>query len=401
MLSIEENLIIKNILLDDYEDDGSCKATFLGENLKVFGGIPKEIVDIKVMSRFDDNLICTVENVLKPSIDRVLPKCQYYLSCTGCQFQHIDYKKQLLIKRKFVIEELSDIKGFSEDKLDFTVPSKNKYEYRNHARFSVSKTNKFKGNIGFVNRWSRKLVNISKCEIMNSKINSILPKLEGKLSGYSQFSVRVGINTDSYLIQPKIDEANGIDTGQQYYKEEVNGFSHKISSPSFFQVNTPQAENLARIVKNLLDLQGNEVAIDAFSGVGTFAVLLSKYVKKIYGIESSQSSINDAIYNSKSIENIEFIHSEVENISLDFFKENIDFVILDPSRKGVHKVALDWIEKLLPDRIVYVSCELKTLKRDLDRLTNNYSIRKVIPVDMFPHTKHVECIVSLYRTNKL
>ena len=126
MLSIEENLIIKNILLDDYGDDGSCKATFLGENLKVFGGIPKEIVDIKVMSRFDDNLICTVENVLKPSIDRVLPKCQYYLSCTGCQFQHIDYKKQLLIKRKFVIEKLSDIKGFSEDKLDFTVPSKNK-----------------------------------------------------------------------------------------------------------------------------------------------------------------------------------------------------------------------------------------------------------------------------------
>mgnify|MGYP001376607780 CR=1 FL=1 len=401
MLSIEENLIIKNILLDEYEEDGSCKAMFLGENLKVFGGIPKEIVDIKVMTRFDGYLICTVEKVLKPSTYRVVPKCQYYLSCTGCQFQHINYDEQLLIKRKFVIEKLSNIKGFSEDKLDFTIESKNRYGYRNHARFSVSKANKYKGNIGFVNRWSRKLVNISKCEIMSSKINSILSNLEGKLSGHSQFSVRVGINTNSYLIQPKIDEANDIDTGQKDYKEEINGLSHKISSPSFFQVNTLQAENLAKIVKDLLDLKGNEVAIDAFSGVGTFAVLLSKYVKKIYGIESSQSSINDAIYNSKLIQNIEFIHSEVENVSSDFFNENIDFVILDPSRKGVHEVALDWIEKLLPDRIVYVSCELKTLKRDLGRLTNNYSIRKVIPVDMFPHTKHVECIVSLDRTSKL
>ena len=76
-----------------------------------------------------------------------------------------------------------------------------------------------------------------------------------------------------------------------------------------------------------------------------------------------------------------------------------DAVILDPSRKGLHNAALEWIEKLLPNQIIYVSCELKTLKRDLNKLTNNYSIRKVIPVDMFPHTKHVECIVSLEKIN--
>ena len=395
----EESLIIKNISLSDYEDDGSCHAFFLGENLKVFGGIPKEIVDIKIITRFDEYLVCVVDKVLKPSNDRIKPKCKYYLSCTGCQFQHIKYEKQLLIKRKFVIEELSKIKSFSEEKLDHVVGSNNEYGYRNHARFSVSKSNEFKGNIGFINRWNRKLINISKCEIMSAKINSILPGLENKLSGYSQFSIRVGINTDSYLIQPKIIELENIETGQEYYYEKINDIDQKISSPSFFQVNTAQAENLGKIIKKSLDLKGDEVVIDAFSGVGTFAVLLSKYVKKIYGIESSHSSINDAVYNSKSIKNVEFIHSEVENITIDSFKENIDVVILDPSRKGVHGTALEWIEKLLPSQIIYVSCELKTLKRDLNKLTNNYSIRKVIPVDMFPHTNHVECIVSLNKIN--
>jgi len=399
MLPSEESLIIKNISLNDYEEDGSCKAIFLGENLKVFGGIPKEVVDIKIITRFDDYLVCVVDKVLKPSEDRIKPKCQYYLSCTGCQFQHIKYEEQLSIKRKFVIDQLFNVKSFSEEKLDHVVASNNEYGYRNHARFSVSKSNKFKGNIGFINRWNRKLINVSKCEIMSSKINSILLKLENKLSGYSQFSIRVGINTDSYLIQPKITDLENIETGQEYYHEKINNIDQKISSPSFFQVNTTQAENLGKIVKKSLDLKGDETVIDAFSGVGTFAVLLSKYVKKIYGIESSYSSINDAFYNSKSIKNIEFIHSEVENIDVDSFKENIDIVILDPSRKGVHDAALEWIKKLLPNQIIYISCELKTLKRDLNKLTNDYSIRKVIPVDMFPHTKHIECIVSLNKIN--
>jgi len=399
MLPSEESLIIKNISLNDYEEDGSCKAIFLGENLKVFGGIPKEVVDIKIITRFDDYLVCVVDKVLKPSEDRIKPKCQYYLSCTGCQFQHIKYEEQLSIKRKFVIDQLFNVKSFSEEKLDRVVASNNEYGYRNHARFSVSKSNKFKGNIGFINRWNRKLINVSKCEIMSSKINSILLKLENKLSGYSQFSIRVGINTDSYLIQPKITDLENIETGQEYYHEKINNIDQKISSPSFFQVNTTQAENLGKIVKKSLDLKGDETVIDAFSGVGTFAVLLSKYVKKIYGIESSYSSINDAFYNSKSIKNIEFIHSEVENIDVDSFKENIDIVILDPSRKGVHDAALEWIKKLLPNQIIYISCELKTLKRDLNKLTNDYSIRKVIPVDMFPHTKHIECIVSLNKIN--
>ena len=371
----------------------------MGENLKIFGGIPKEIVDIKVMTRFDDYLICIVDKVLKPNKFRIKPKCKYYLSCTGCQFQHIDYEEQLNIKRKFVIEELGSVKTFSEEKIDHTFPSINKYEYRNHARFSVSKTDKYKGNIGFINRWNRKLIPIAKCEIMSTKINSILHQLKNKLPGYSQFSVRVGVNSDSYLIQPKIPELGNIKTGQDHYHEKINGIDQKISSPSFFQVNTIQAENLGKIVKDLLELSGSEVLIDAFSGVGTFAVLLSQYVKKIYGIESSHSSINDAIYNSKAIQNIEFIHSDVESIKPNIFKERIDAVILDPSRKGVHNTALEWIEKLLPNQIIYVSCELKTLKRDLNKLTNNYSIRKVIPVDMFPHTKHVECIVSLEKIN--
>ena len=127
MTASEESLIIKNILLNDYENDGSCHANFMGENLKIFGGIPKEIVDIKVITRFDDYLVCIVDKVLKPNKFRIKPKCKYYLSCTGCQFQHIDYEEQLNIKRKFVIEELGSVKTFSEEKIGHTFPSINKY----------------------------------------------------------------------------------------------------------------------------------------------------------------------------------------------------------------------------------------------------------------------------------
>ena len=391
----QDNLIIKNIPLQDFEIDGSCKANYLGENLKVFGGLPEEIVDLKVVTRFDDDLICIVNKVKKPSKFRIEPKCKYYLSCSGCQFQHVDYNNQLAIKKKFVLNTLKNIKSFSEDKLDNTVESKLIFNYRNHARFSVSKSKKYKGNIGFINRWTRKLVEISNCEIMNSRINSILLKLKNKLSGYSQFSIRVGTQYDSYLVQPKITEIDDFETGQKSYIEVINNIEHQISSPSFFQVNTNQAERLGEIIRKNINFKGNEVVIDAFSGVGTFSVLLSKYVKKIYCIESSYSSIKDANYNSKSLDNLELIHSEVEKLDISYFNDPIDLIILDPSRKGVHKKGLEWVMNLSPPNLVYVSCDLSTLKNDLNTLTNKYSIRKVIPLDMFPQTKHIECIVTL------
>tara|TARA_E500000331_G_scaffold49147_2_gene42237 strand:- start:102 stop:1301 length:1200 start_codon:yes stop_codon:yes gene_type:complete len=390
-----KNLIIKGIELKQMHLDGACEASYLGNSLKVFGGIQGEIVDVEVIAKQID-LICNVIKVIKPDQDRILKKCDHFLECSGCQFQHIGYKKQLDIKKNFVNRTLLSIDKDIDKKIEGVIPSEKKYNYRNHARFSVSKSKEYNGNSGFINRWTRKLVNISRCEIMNEEINSKRDQTKGKLKGMSQFSLRVAVKNDSYLIQPDINNIN-ILTGQKYYYEEFKNINVRISSPSFFQVNIEQAEKLGDLISNIASLSGKETVIDAFAGVGTFSLLLSKKVKKIYAIESSYSSIEDAKENLKNLKNVELIQNEVENLSEDYFEEIIDMIILDPSRKGVHLNALNWVLRLLPSQIIYVSCNIETLKNDLKILQRKYEINKILPIDMFPQTKHVECVVNLTR----
>ena len=398
LTSIKKNLIIKGIELKQMDLDGACQAFCFGNNLKVFGGIQGEIVDVEVISNGID-LICNVIKVIKPDRNRILKKCDHFLECSGCQLQHIEYKKQLDIKKEFVKKILSSVDNNIEKKIDEVIPSDNQYNYRNHARFSISKSKEYIGNSGFINRWTRKLVNISKCEIMNDEINLKREQTKDKLKGMSQFSLRVAVKKDSYLIQPKIEKLN-ILSGQKYYFENFKNRNVRISSPSFFQVNIGQAEKLGDLISKTASLSGKETVIDAFAGVGTFSLLLSEKVKKIYAIESSYSSIEDAKINLKNLTNVELIQNEVENLSENIFKEKIDIIILDPSRKGVHSNALNWVLKLLPPQIIYVSCNIESLKNDLEELIEEYEIVKIIPIDMFPQTKHVECVVNLTRVSK-
>tara|TARA_B100000579_G_C22785106_1_gene831459 strand:- start:205 stop:1404 length:1200 start_codon:yes stop_codon:yes gene_type:complete len=396
--SLRKNLIIKNIRLEEIQLDGSCKATYLGNTLKVYGGIEGEVVDVEVIAKEID-LICNVTKVTIPDKDRIINKCSHFLECSGCQFQHIKYEKQLDLKKGFVKNVLKEFDKNIDKKISNVIPSDKKYNYRNHARFSVSKSKEYIGNSGFINRWTRKLVNISNCEIMNEKINFKREQASGNLNGMSQYSLRVSVKNESYLIQPEIEKLK-ILTGQKHYFESFKNKNVKISSPSFFQVNLEQAEKLGDIISELASLSGNETIIDAFSGVGTFSLLLSEKVKKIYAIESSYSSIEDAKINLKDLSNVNLIQSEVENLNEDYFDEKIDIIILDPSRKGVHSSALDWVLKLLPNQIIYVSCNIESLKKDLIGLEENFEISKIIPLDMFPQTKHVECVVNLRRINK-
>ena len=152
---------------------------------------------------------------------------------------------------------------------------------------------------------------------------------------------------------------------------------------------------MGEIITEICSLSGKEIILDAYSGVGTFSLLLSNQAKKIYAIESSYSSIEDAKINLNNFNNVELIKGEVENITDHTFKENIDIAILDPSRKGVHFEALKWVINLSPSRIIYVSCNVSSFKNDMRVLETSYEIDKIIPLDMFPQSKHVECIVNL------
>jgi 23S rRNA (uracil1939-C5)-methyltransferase len=201
------------------------------------------------------------------------------------------------------------------------------------------------------------------------------------------------------LVQPKM-LIPGLDlaTGVQHYEEEVRGSCFTVAASSFFQVNTGQLSRAVDEVRELLDLQGSEVMVDAYCGVGVFAVLMSPYVKKVVGIEESASAIEDAGQNMNGVTNVEFIEGKTEDVMADWpLVDDVDVLLLDPPRVGCHPDVLDSVKKLKPKKVLMVSCEPAAMGRDLDLLCQGgmYKLEILRPVDMFPQTRHVETISML------
>ena len=168
-----------------------------------------------------------------------------------------------------------------------------------------------------------------------------------------------------------------------------------MASPSFFQVNTPQSETLIDLVSEHLALTKEQILVDAYAGVGTFAAILASSVKKVFAIEESASAVSDAASALSDVENLEFLLGKTEKV-LGEIDDDIDALILDPPRIGCHADTLKAVIDSRPLRVAYVSCDPSSLARDLDILVKgNYRVINVQPVDMFPQTYHVECVASL------
>ena len=371
---------------------GEATAVVEGHRVFVFGAIPGEDVLAEVFRERRRYIAARVLEVLEPSPHRAAPPCPYFGPCTGCQWQHVDYEAQLQYKSDAVIDALKRVGGFSNPPMKPMVPSPDQFGYRNHARFTIGEN----GSLGFVNRETRQHVTVDDCLLMDPGVNGVLKQLQGSCAETTQLSVRWGVNTGEYLVQPALKEAVvPVDTGQKAYVETVLGRSFRIASPSFFQVNIRQLEAMVGLVKEGLKLSGNETLVDAYAGVGTFALLLAPYARRIIAIEDSPAAVDDAKANAEGLTNVEFLLGRTEQV-LPELEASPDGVILDPSRKGCHPSALKALAELKPRRIVYVSCDPATLARDLKILCKDaFFLESVIPVDMFPQTHHVECIAVL------
>jgi len=381
-----------SIKLTGLGDFGEAVGEYEGRRVNVFGGIPGEIVKARVIGRTDEGTEAIVETVIDPSSHRCPPICTYFGECSGCQWQHIDYIHQLDLKCELVRRSL-EAEGINGSIVQPVLPSPCKFGYRNHARLTVRRRlNSF----GFINRITHQFVPIDQCPIMAEGVNSLLAALNGRCGETSQFSVRYGVNTDDYLIQPQFKNPDvTVITGQLVYHEILNGHLFQVSSPSFFQVNTPQAERLVNLIREKLNLNGSETVIDAYAGVGTFAALLAPHAKKVIAIEESGAAINDARGNVRDVPNVELLEAKTESV-LPHLGRLADVIIIDPSRTGCHPGALKTLNFYPPKRLVYVSCNPETLARDLRVLTRGpYELEDVTPVDLFPQTYHVESVAML------
>jgi 23S rRNA (uracil1939-C5)-methyltransferase len=212
-----------------------------------------------------------------------------------------------------------------------------------------------------------------------------------------------------YVINEKLNDSIGDQSPVLYYGkdaiyESMEGLSFKIGPKSFYQTNSRQAYRLYSVARDFADLQGNEVVYDLYTGTGTIAQFVSKKAAKVFGIEYVPEAIEDAKDNAKrnNITNCEFFAGDMKDVlNEDFIKKHgrPDVIILDPPRAGIHPDVAQVILKAAPERMVYVSCNPASQARDLAILCKDYKITAVQPVDMFPHTMHVENVVALKRKN--
>ncbi len=208
-----------------------------------------------------------------------------------------------------------------------------------------------------------------------------------------------------YIINKKLndsisDQKVELYKGNTYILEKMEDIEFKISALSFYQTNSEQAYQLYKVVRDFADLKGKEIVYDLYTGTGTIANFIAENTKKVIGIEYLNTAIKDAKENSKinKINNTLFFAGDISKVlNDDFVKDNgfPDIIITDPPRTGMHKNVITQILKIAPEKIIYVSCNSATQARDISMMTEKYSVKAIQPVDMFPHTHHVENVVLL------
>jgi 23S rRNA (uracil1939-C5)-methyltransferase len=359
-----------------------------------------------------------ISEIHRPSLLRVEARCPVFGECGGCQLQHMDYAAQLAWKRSVVAQLLMDVGGFDDPPLIDTVPCDNPWNYRNHMRFSVNRA----GEVGLTARGTHRVLPLEACPIAHEQINRALRVLRAVPNARPQVLIRCGAATGQLLIQPQpeagmaqqLSEA-GLDLRSETMEEELAGVTFRIRPSSFFQTNTAQAERMVRmVIDGLLGEEDGEedeehssqrspsnnlTIVDAYCGVGTFARVLAERASKVIAIEESASAIRDARWNLRDVGNVEILQGKVEEL-LPTLAGAIDGLVIDPPRAGCQQAVLHALARHPVGRIVYVSCDPATLARDLHMLCHvhaAYHLRSVQPLDMFPHTAHIECVAILER----
>lgn len=368
------------------------KITFINNFL------PEEIAIVKIISSKKKYNEAEVLDFIKTSEDRVSPDCPF-LNC-GCHLKHMSYENQLKYKRNKVSDILYKFGGINLC-IEEILYDKEK-GYRNKVTLKVQ------NKVGYYGNKSNKFIGINRCELVSEKINELISILNNQdLSNVKSITIK-DFNSCMVVIDGKMDISSLVDLasviymngqlvkGTPYVETVLNDLKFMVSKDSFFQVNKFLTEKLYETAINYLEPSKNETVLDLYSGTGTISLLISKYFKKVIGIEINKEAVLCAKMNKEinNIDNVDFICGDA---SLEIKNIKADKLVVDPPRSGLTKEGIEDILKMNPKVMVYISCDPITLARDLKLLNSNYDVISVTPVDMFPNTYHVESVVKLVR----
>ncbi len=421
-----------NLKIIDYTKEGLGITKYNDKTIFVNNALLGEVVDVEVYKEVKNIKYANVIKFHSKSENRVDPICDKFLSCGGCHLMHMNYKEQLLVKKKGIEALLN--KNNIEVK-DFEVVLSNEtLSYRNKITFTFFKDKKIF--LGFNKIKSHDGINISKCFLVDDRMNlikdqvveivnsldlsvydkkskkGILKNIVIKKTSLNEYMLILNTNAKDISIFKDIKKLdidsiiiNGLKdkevVNEKYLLEDCEGIKYQISSEAFFQVNTKQMIKMYSGVKSLVN-KGDSI-LDAYCGIGSIGLFLSDSIKSIVGIEINKAAVNDAKNNAvlNGVKNATYYCGDIKKIIKDVYKkDDFDTLIIDPPRKGMESNFIDLINDIKPKKIIYISCNASTLIRDIKKLDENYSIKYFKAYDMFSQTFHVETIVSLERNER-
>jgi 23S rRNA (uracil1939-C5)-methyltransferase len=371
--------------------------------------IPGEMVRLSITEDKSRHARGELLEVLKPSSERVTPRCQHFTTCGGCHYQQMNYPTQLKTKADILREQLERIGGLREFPVVEIIAAAEPWYYRNSIQFHITRD----GKLGFQKAHTNQPFAIQECHLPEAAINRLWPLIELEpIPGMERVSLRLGANEDMMLILESSDpqpvdfsiedlaisavkvspSGTMVMAGSDYIVMEVSGRQFQVSASSFFQVNTHQAVAMVAYLLDQLPLNENMTVMDVYSGVGLFSAFLAPRVKRLVGIEISPEACEDYSTNLDEFDNVELYEDSADNV-LSQINFNPNLIVMDPPRAGLGVKTVEGILAQGAAHLAYISCDPATLARDGKQLAaGGYSMVKMTLIDMFPQTYHIESI---------
>lgn len=442
--------------ITDYTSDGTGFAKIEGRAVFVPRTAVGDQCDVRIVKVTKNVAFGRVERLVVPSAARIAPACPAADKCGGCCYQHITYAEELRAKEKKVRDALTRIGGQDGAKLRGITGAPTTEHYRNKAQYPVGRDKDGRIVTGFYRPRSHDIVPVERCLIQSEKADRIAAVVRAWMQDYDvppydyaakrgavrHIYVRVGEKSgESQLTliaathkMPALDELirrlraqepsltgillshnqrgdnvilgdkTDVLWGEPMLEDRLCGHSFLLSPEAFYQVNHAQAEKLYACALDFAGLTGQETVIDLYCGAGTITLALAEQAKQVIGVEIVPEAVENAKRNAlrNDMTNVEFLCADAGQAARQLAQRGVapDVLVVDPPRKGLDETARDAILKMLPPRVVYVSCDPATLARDIAELCGaGYALERAQAFDLFPRTNHVETVVLLSKLN--